>query len=259
MTQLGLKGVDIEVAGKVLCRGLDLTISPGQCWAILGGNGSGKTTLLHTMAGLRASDGGVIELDGQPLAAHPRTHIAQRIGLLLQDSHDAFPATVLEVALSGRHPHLARWQVEQEEDYQLARQALAAMDLAQLEQRQVQTLSGGERRRLAIGTLLCQSPDLFLLDEPLNHLDLRHQFALLQRLQNQTSKNMSAMIVLHDPNLAQRFCSHVLLLYGDGRWESGSGETMLTVERLEQLYQQPMGCIEDGGVRLFIPQAEITG
>lgn len=256
MTQLVLKGVDIEVAGESLCRALDLTTQPGECWAVLGGNGSGKTTLLHTVAGLRRCDSGTIKLDGKPLASLSRAHIAQQIGLLLQDSHDAFPATVLEVALSGRHPYLGRWQSEQESDFRLATEALSTMELTGMEQRQVQTLSGGERRRLAIATLLCQSPELFLLDEPLNHLDLRHQIGLLQGMQKLVAQDKSVVMVLHDPNLAQRYCSHALLLYGNGEWESGTTGSILTTERLSRLYQQPLRTIEDGELTLFFPETK---
>ena len=253
MTRLTAKGLDIQIGERTLCRGLDLDLAPGQCWAVLGGNGSGKTTLLHTLAGLLPYPSGDIQLNDHPITTLPRRTIAQQLGLLLQESHDPFPTTVLETALSGRHPHLGRWQHEGEEDFTLAREALASVDLATMEERMVQTLSGGERRRLAIATLLTQAPQLLLLDEPLNHLDLHHQQRLLSQLRQLAAESKTIVMVLHDPNQARRYCDQALLLYGDGEWESGACEELLTVERLSRLYQHPMRMLQQGEECLFIP------
>ncbi len=253
MTQLTARELDIQIGERSLCRGLDLVLAPGQCWAVLGGNGSGKTTLLHTLAGLLPHHTGAIQLDNLPIDTLPRRSIAQQLGLLLQESHDPFPTTVLETALSGRHPHLGRWQHEGEEDLDLAREALASVDLGEMEERMVQTLSGGERRRLAIATLLTQNPELLLLDEPLNHLDLHHQQRLLSQLRRLAAGGKTVVMVLHDPNQAQRYCDQALLLYGDGEWESGTCEALLTAERLSRLYKHPMRMLQQGEECLFIP------
>lgn len=253
MTKLTATGLDIQIGQRSLCDGLDLELTPGHCWAILGGNGSGKTTLLHTLAGLLPGTNGEIQIDGIPLATLSRRTIAQQLGLLLQDSHDPFPTTVLEMALTGRHPHLGRWQHEGDEDIASAREALTKMDLTQMEQRMVQTLSGGERRRLAIATLLTQAPQLLLLDEPLNHLDLHHQQSLLQHLRQLSGEGRTVVIVLHDPNQALRYCDSALLLYGDGSWEKGDSEGLLTTERLSRLYKHPMRMLQQDNERLFLP------
>jgi iron complex transport system ATP-binding protein len=253
VTLLTARGLDISQGERNLCQGLALELTPGECWAILGGNGSGKTTLLHTLAGLLPAPHGEIHLDHQPLHTLPRRNIARQLGLLLQESHDPFPTTVLETALSGRHPHLGRWQNEGDEDYAIVRKALALMELTGMEQRVVQTLSGGERRRLAIATLLTQGPQLLLLDEPLNHLDLHHQQQLLRQLRQLAGGGRTVVMVLHDPNQALRYCDRVLLLYGDGQWESGTCEELLTVERLSRLYKHPMHMLQQGEERFFTP------
>lgn len=254
MTRLTAKGIDLRVGERILCQGLELVLAPGHCWAILGGNGCGKTTLLHALAGLLPATRGEISLDDTPIDTLPRRTIAQQLGLLLQDSHDPFPTSVQDTALTGRHPHLGRWQQESDEDLVAACAALAKMDLADMEQRMVQTLSGGERRRLAIATLLTQNPQLLLLDEPLNHLDLHHQQQLLQHLLQLSAEGRGVMMVLHDPNQALRYCDRVLLLYGDGHWESGECKELLTVERLSRLYRHPMRVIQQGEDRIFIPE-----
>lgn len=117
---LTVNDLAVSIAGKSVCRGLNLAIERGQCWGILGRNGIGKTTLLHTLAGLRAPDAGTIYLEEQPLTRLPRRHIAQSISVLFQHSEDPFPSTVLETALIGRHPYLNAWDWESEEDHMLA-------------------------------------------------------------------------------------------------------------------------------------------
>jgi iron complex transport system ATP-binding protein len=255
MAMLHCSGLECRIGERLLCRDLELEVNAGECWAILGGNGSGKTTLLHTLAGLRPPVAGQLQLDDTPLHTLSRLTIARRLGLLLQESHDAFPATVWETVLTGRHPHLGRWQAESQQDQQLARTALAQMDLSELEERQVQSLSGGERRRLAIATLLTQNPALLLLDEPLNHLDLRHQQVLLQQLRALCDETKKAvMMVLHDPNQALRYCDKVLLLAGDGHWQAGECKALLTTANLSRLYGYPLEMVEMGERRLFLPQ-----
>lgn len=251
MSLLATKNLGFGVGERSLCKGLMLSIQSGECWGILGPNGSGKTTLLHTLAGLHSAQEGEIELAGQPLGRLGRRQIALQLGLMLQDSHDPFPATVEETALIGRHPHLGRWQTESNEDRKLAREALEQMELGSLALRQVQTLSGGERRRLAFATLLTQNTPLMLLDEPLNHLDLRHQQLLLHAVRDRCSKGHGVMMVLHDPNQAANFCDRVLLLRGDGSWLSGETAEILTSDRLSALYGCNISESELAGRRWF--------
>lgn len=251
MSGLTAQAVSLRIGERLLCEGLNLSIRTGECWGILGPNGSGKTSLLHCLAGLRAADAGQVQLQGRPLQQQTRQHIARHIGLLLQDNHDPFPATLRETVLSGRHPHLGRWQSEGPDDQLRADQAMRAMELEALAPRMVQTLSGGERRRLAIATLLAQDPDYLLLDEPLNHLDLRHQQQLLSMLGSLQGRQKAIAMVLHEPNHALHYCDQVLLLYGDGRWESGNSKEILNVERLSALYQCQLRESQDAQGRWF--------
>jgi iron complex transport system ATP-binding protein len=251
---LSAKGLDVTIAGKAVVRGLNLTLVPGETLAILGRNGAGKTTLLHTLAGLRPPVAGTLELAGLAYGARSPRENARLRGLLVQGQVDAFPATVLETALVGRHPHLGRWDWEGAADAAIARGNLAAVGLAGLEQRDVQTLSGGERQRLAIAALLTQRPALYLLDEPTAHLDLNHQMALLDLVARYAGEcGAGFAIVLHDVNLALRYCHRSLLLFGDGSWREGAMDEVLNSESLGELYGHPLKELHDGTRKLFVP------
>lgn len=239
------RDLTVSIAGLPICNGLDLDLRPGESWALLGRNGAGKTTLLHTLAGLREADAGSLHLLGDDVATLPRRDIARRLGLLPQDTPDLFPATVLETALIGRHPHLGGLAWESDTDRKLAQSALNEVELAGLESRPVTTLSGGERRRLALATLRCQAPRVALLDEPANHLDLRHQVALLGQLREQAKADGNALLmVLHDVNLAARHCDHALLLFDGGEHASGPLTDVVDEAALTRLYDHPVVAVD---------------
>jgi len=241
MELLVAQGLAVAVADKQVCRDLDLRIRRGQRWAVLGANGSGKTTLLHTLAGLRPAQGGEILLEGRHLTTWQPRQRARLLGTLLQHYEDPFPSTVLETALIGRHPHLQRWEWEGSDDVAQARRALESMDLAGFENRTIATLSGGERRRLAIATLLTQNPHLLLLDEPTNHLDLFHQLRALDLFARLASQEARALImVLHDITGAVRYCDYALLLFGKGETLAGAVADVVTEENLARLYGHPI-------------------
>jgi iron complex transport system ATP-binding protein len=251
---LSVDALCVRIGGQSVCHNLSFTLRPGERLAILGRNGAGKSTLLSVLAGLRDADSGTVRLDGQDYATLGPRAAARRRGWLPQRHGDAFASSVLETALVGRHPHLDRWAWESAEDTALARRALAAVGLARFESRDVQTLSGGERQRLAVATLLTQAPQLFLLDEPIAHLDLNHQIAILERFAGVARDDAAAVVlVLHEPGLACRFCDRALLIHGDGHCALGAIDEVVTAESLSRLYDHPLREIRDGVHRWFVP------
>jgi iron complex transport system ATP-binding protein len=253
--RLATLGLTLRAGAKHLVEDLAVGFEAGQNWAVLGANGSGKTTLLHTLAGLRSADHGEVRLDGVDIRQLPTRHRAQQLGILFQDTPPPFPATTFETVLGGRHPHLGFWQHEGPADLAAATAALAAVGLADLADHPVTTLSGGERRRMELACLLTQDPALCLLDEPINHLDPHYQMLLLRlvcaRAQQPGHLNI---FVLHDVNLALRFCSHGLLLCGDGRTRHGPLDTILDAGALESVYGCPMREVRIDTGRLFLPE-----
>jgi iron complex transport system ATP-binding protein len=251
--RLACRGVRLEVGSRTLVAQLDLQVRAGECWAIVGPNGAGKTTLVATLAGLAVPASGEIAYDGVPVARLGPRERALRRGYLPQDSVDFFPATVLETALIGRHPHLARWQWESGADVARARDALAAFGLEGFDARDVRTLSGGERRRLALSALVAQDPGIFLLDEPSSHLDLGQQIAALGVITALARERGKAVVmVLHDLHLAVRFADYAIAL-GGGNARTGAAADILTAPALSELFGHRLVRVGEGAASTFIP------
>lgn len=241
----------VEVPGRTLVRDLRFALPHGRVLAVLGRNGSGKSSTLHAIAGLRPARGHV-RIDGRTLDEWPRRDLARALGLLPQLAEDPFPATALEAALVGRHPHIEFWAWEGVADREAARRALAAVDLAGLEDRDVSTLSGGERRRLSIATVLAQDPGIFLLDEPIHQLDPQHQLGVLRLFRGLADAGRAVVMSLHDAGHAARFADSVLLLHGDGRWEFGDAATTLNERSIGELYGTQVRELRWDGGRTFV-------
>lgn len=256
-SQFACRGLTVKVPGRTLVENLEMHVARGEFLAVLGQNGSGKSLTLHTLAGLRAADRGEVILLGASLQSARRRHIARNLALLPQDTEDVFPATVLETVLIGRHPHIVGLQWESKEDRRIAQQSLHLVDLGDMPHRDVATLSGGERRRLAIAQTLTQTPAVYLLDEPTNHLDPQHQLDVLRIFRAQAKSGATIIASLHDVNLAARYADRCLLLFGDGRWELGPTDLVLSEERLTELYATPMEAIAWRDTRLFIATGQV--
>ena len=251
---LETKSLTVRVASTLVCQDLNFSVDPGDRWGILGINGIGKTTLLHTLAGLRHPSSGEVYYNEKSLNQLSSRQRAQFRGILFQDKSDPFPATVLESVLIGRHPFIDNWQWESQQDIDIARENILQMELQDREQQLVNTLSGGERQRVAIATLLSQQPKLLLLDEPTNHLDLKRQMKVMEILTQSVDNDKSASImILHDPNIASRFCNKILMLFGDGKSRQGDCAEMLTGERLNELYDYPVVQLNKDGKTVFVP------
>ena len=252
-TLFSCRNLRVDVSGRNLVDALEFDVGHGELLAVLGQNGSGKTLTMHTLAGLRPASDGMVRLRGKDVAISRRQDVARHLALLPQHVDDIFPATVLDTAMIGRHPHIGRFQWESAEDVEIGRAALTAVDLDGLARRDVLTLSGGERRRLAIAQVLTQQPDVYLLDEPTNHLDPQHQLDALRLFREKADSGAAVVASLHDVNLAARYCSHVVMLFGDGEWCAGETMDMLSEESLERLYRCPVERLDSSSGPRFHP------
>ena len=237
MNALSIKNLTIAIDQRVLIKNLKVGFKPGEVWGIFGPNGVGKTTLMHTIAGLYPPAQGDVRLGSQVVHKLKSRSRAQQIGVLFQNVAFSFPSTVFESALMGRYPHKRAWFGESDSDKERIHQVLAQMNLEDFEHRLASSLSGGEKRRLMLATLLAQDPFVYLLDEPTNHLDWRHQvrtLSLLQRLAKENGKIV--VMIMHDIHLMRRFCDRVIILSPDAKNYVGDSHQWLQEDRLKSIF-----------------------
>jgi iron complex transport system ATP-binding protein len=252
---LSTSNLTLTIKGRLLVESLSLQVDAGQCWCVIGRNGAGKSTLLRALAGLHQPDAGTVLLRDRALGQWPLPALARERAFLAQSRSDAFGFRVIETVLAARHPYHNGRYWEGSDDHRHSYAALAAMEVAELADRDVRTLSGGERQRVAIAGMLAQDTPLLLLDEPANALDLAHQVGtmrLLGRLCREQRK--SVVMIGHDLNLAHQVASHALLLMGDGRWHAGPVAEVMRAPLLSQYLGHPITVIQHGDRAIFIPE-----
>lgn len=248
--------LELKVPGRSLCRDLTLSLEGGQCWGVLGKNGSGKTTLLHALSGLTKPAAGSVSLDGKNIGQIPRRQRAKQIATLLQDEQPDFPATVLDYVLLGRFPHAAALAPDNA-DIAAARHALDLTGMLHAERQTLATLSGGERQRVRIAQLLAQAPEIYFLDEPLQHLDLPHQLAMMRLFRKLArEEGKTVIMVLHDIFWASHFCDKALLIHDDGKIIQGETAHAITLKNMENLYQCRFQGVSTSDGNYFLPTLE---
>jgi iron complex transport system ATP-binding protein len=234
---LRLTSVTYMIDSATLIAGADLAVEAGAFLGIIGPNGAGKSTLLRLAAGLIAPASGEITLDGRSLRALPRKQIARLLGYVPQQARLDFPFSVADVVMDGRNPHLGRFQVGGVADRQIVWEAMEQTGILPLAERNVQTLSGGEKQRVLIARALAQQPRVLLLDEPTANLDLHHQHAILRLVRRLAEEQGLAVVAaVHDINLAARYCDQLAVLMNGRIVATGTPAATITHALLADVF-----------------------
>ncbi len=229
---LRVENLSIRRGGKTVLEGLELELRPGEMLGVLGPNGAGKSTLLGALCGELEPAEGLVLLDERGLDDWPGVARAQRLAVLPQSSSLGFAFPVEAVVGFGRLPHSSG----RERDVQIVAEALAAADASHLAGRSYLALSGGQRQRIAIARALVLKPALILLDEPTSALDPLHQHTTLQAVHDFARRGASVLVILHDLNLAARYCDRLLLLQNGRPHLLGTPEEVLRPEPLRAVF-----------------------
>jgi len=232
-------------------RNCSFEVPKGSITAILGPNGAGKTTLLHLALGWLHPATGRISLFGTDLHALTPRLRGKTQSLLPQKEPTGFEYTVLEYVLLGRAPHLKPLAAPGERDIRIATNALSQTTILPLEYQSISRLSGGETQLLLLARSLTQEPKLLLLDEPMNHLDLKHRKEILELLLDWRAEGKTAVLTTHDPETAALLADRLILIFPGGGMISGTLAELFTGEHLSELYGLPIRTFAQDG-RFFV-------
>nr|WP_231712913.1 ABC transporter ATP-binding protein [Arthrobacter sp. zg-Y820] len=240
---------------------VDFDAPHGQVLGLVGPNGSGKTTLLRTLYSSLAGNNGTVLIDGEELTSLSAREIARRVAVVVQEVSADLPLLVSDMVLLGRTPHRSGFGRRGPADEQIAASALTQVGALQLAGEAFDSLSGGERQRVLIARALAQETTHLLLDEPTNHLDVRYQHEVLDLVRSlAVREERTVIVVLHDLNLAARYCDRILLLEAGRVAAAGTPDEVLAPEHLEPVYGVSVRRLEleDGFQLVFRPLKSLT-
>jgi iron complex transport system ATP-binding protein len=233
-----VSAVRVALGGNTILDDVTLQVRHGEVLALVGPNGAGKSTLLGVLAGDLAVSAGEVHLDGQPLRSLPARQAARQRAVLLQDVTMSFPFTVHEIVTMGRAP----WRGTPAEDADTAAvtEAMRQTDVTHLARRTFNTLSGGERGRVALARVLAQRAGVLLLDEPTAALDIHHQELVLEVARARARQGDAVVIVMHDLNLAAAHADRVAVMSFGQIAADGAPAEVLTSRLLSDVYSHPV-------------------
>jgi len=228
---------DIKKDSDDIIHNINFKAEKRESLCILGPNGSGKSTLLKSIARLINYRGQVL-INGEDISATPRKKLAKKVALLSQNAQVFFPYSVYETVSLGRYAYSQGFLKNlSAEDRTIIENILKKLDIWDSKDRMIDELSGGTLQRVFLARTLVQNPDLILLDEPSNHLDLKHQIELLKFLKTWIKENNKTLIsVFHDLNLARLFSDTAIVLNNGNVAASGKIEDVLNSGILSEVY-----------------------
>lgn len=222
--------ISVKIKSKDILKKVSLKAEDTIITGIIGPNGSGKSTLIKTFFSLQPYQQGEIFLDNRNIKDISSKEIARKVSYIGQDSNSMFDFTVEEIVKMGRFPHDSKTKNIDEIVYD----ALDILKITELAKRNIRTLSGGERKLVYLARAIAQHTDNIILDEPTNHLDIKHQYMIMNYLK---SCKKTILIVLHDINLALRFCDKIYIMKDGTVFENGSVKEVFTDKNIKNVFE----------------------
>lgn len=226
--------------GPLALDDVSCQVRASELVAVVGPNGSGKTTLLRALLGLLPVERGAVLVEGRPVSRWSRQRMAQMVGVVGQQEEAVFPLSVAETVMLGRYAHLGPLATPGPADRAAVQKALEACDIAALVGRPVDSLSGGEWKRVRVARALAQEPRALVLDEPTASLDIRHEMELFELVAQLVSGGLAGLVITHHLNLAARFAHRMLLLEQGSVVAAGTPAEVLKPDTLSRVFQWPV-------------------
>lgn len=235
--KFSLQGTSFTVTGRTILLPLDLDLVAGKTIGLIGHNGSGKSTLVRLLARQIRPSTGQILFDGRLLETWSNREFARQLAYLPQQTPVPAGTSVRELVKFGRYPWHGPLGTFGRLDEEKVGEALELTRMTTFADRSVETLSGGEQQRAWIAALVAQDTKCLLLDEPISALDIAHQIAVLDLVHQLTrARGLSVVMVLHDVNMASRYCDEIIALRDGSLIARGSPREIMTPDHLKRIY-----------------------
>ena len=247
--------VRVELGGRPVLGGVDIRVQAGEVVGLVGPNGAGKSTFLRIVTRIVAPSGGEIRVRGDAIEELSRRELAKRVAVVQQLPEAPATLRVRDLVLLGRHPHLRLLSRESHRDLAIVEEALRGVGCLELADRELGTLSGGERRRAFIARALAQQAPLLLLDEPTANLDLAAQHEVLELIAELAAGGAGVLLVIHDLTLAAAYCDRVVLLDRGRVVAAGPPSEVVTAEVVRSVYGDAVSVVSHPrtGAPLIVP------
>ncbi|MFB6227450.1 MAG: ABC transporter ATP-binding protein [Halobacteriales archaeon] len=218
--------------------GETLHVPPGEVTALVGPNGSGKSTLLKGLADQMELDGGRVLLDGADVQKLETDELARKLGLLSQEHTSPESITVEKLVEHGRYPHRGFFEGLSASDREAIDRAISLAGVEHLREREVGSLSGGQKQLVWIAMILAQETDVVLLDEPTTFLDLHHQLEVMEIVENlRDTSEVTVVLVLHDIDQAARYADYMIALRDGAIHDRGRPTEVVTEDLLAEVFE----------------------
>ena len=252
--ELNIDNVGFSYPSREVLKDISFTAGKGEIIGIIGQNGCGKTTLLKCINTSLKSTKGVVSLDGADVHSLSKKEIAQKMGFVMQSTNTTFPFTVYETVQMGRYSRKSMMSSDEtEDDTHIIYEAMKDTGILKFADRDIDELSGGERRRVMIARALAQEPEILLLDEPTLHLDINHQFDLMELISKLANeRGLLIIIVTHDLIFAARYCTRILAIEHGLIAAAGSTREVITPENMKHLFEIEAEVQDDPRVGLSV-------
>lgn len=241
--EINVKDVKVYYRSVKALDGVSLNVCAGETLSVIGPNGAGKSTLLKVINGVLKPLMGVIYIDKKPLSEIPRKEVARKTGVVPQKVYTSGMLTVYDFVMTGRRPYIdfAPSKTDEEKVYE----ALKTVDAVDLADRTLEELSGGELQRVIIARALAGEPEVMLLDEPTNSLDLKYQLETLNIIKSLRSRGLIIIMAIHDLTQAYRVSDKILLLNRGRVFAAGKPDDVFNPENLFKVYGVPTIVIKE--------------
>lgn len=238
---------------KPILTNVNFKVDPGEIIGIIGPNGAGKTTLLKTIRGLLPIQNGIVKIDNIEVEKLSAREFSKKVAYLQQNVEITFGYTAKEIVTAGRYPYLKWWQQERPEDAEIVESCMQYTGIIQYQDTTMDKVSGGQKQRILLAKVLAQQTPLLFLDEPTTGLDIVYQEDIFSFCKTLAHAGKTILMVVHDLNLAYKYCSRLLLVANGGVVVDGTPDRVITEENLSQAYKVPLRLYKNpvtGGIEI---------